>query len=124
MVGTSGALGEIWAYGLRNPWRFSFDRATGRLFCADVGQGEIEEIDVIVKGGNYGWRNREGTFTPTFSVDAPALTGTVVDPIGQYAHPGVVKGSPALPQLGVSITGGFLLPRRRHPGAAGQIRLR
>ncbi len=120
LVGTSGALGEIWAYGLRNPWRFSFDRTTGRLFCADVGQGEIEEIDIIIKGGNYGWRNREGTFTPTFSVDAPALTGTVVDPIGQYAHPGVVKGSPALPQLGVSITGGFLYRGAAIPALQGK----
>ncbi len=107
-VGEEGVREEIWAYGLRNPWRFSFDRVTGRLFCADVGQGEIEEIDLIVKGGNYGWRNLEGTFTPNFSIDAPPLVAPPIAPLAQYAHPGVIKGEPPLPVLGVSITGGFL----------------
>ena len=108
LVGTPGAREEIWCYGMRNPWRFTFDPPTGRLFCADVGQGSVEEIDLIAKWANFGWRNREGTFASSFSVGAPALIGTIVDPIGQYAHPGVVIGSPALPQYGVSITGGIL----------------
>lgn len=122
-AGTGGELPEIYAWGLRNCWRFSFDTrpgGSGRLFAADVGQGSVEEVDIITKGGNYGWRNREGTFIPSFSIDAPAMTGAPVDPIGQYAHIGVTIGSPALPQLGLSITGGYIYRGSAIPALQGK----
>lgn len=87
-VGNASALDEIWAYGLRNPWRFSFDRATGDLIIADVGQGLWEEIDfqpaASVGGENYGWRRMEGShcFNPSTGCD----TGSLVYPILEYAH--------------------------------------
>jgi hypothetical protein len=56
-----GVLGEIWAYGFRNPYRFSFDSQHGTLFVGDVGQNDIEEVDIVKKGGNYGWAIKEGT---------------------------------------------------------------
>lgn len=85
-----------------------------------MGQGEVEEIDIITKGGNYGWRNKEDRFIPTFSVDAPALATAATDPIAQHAHPGVVKGSPALPQYGTSCTGGYVYRGSAIPALVGK----
>ena len=76
---------EIWAYGLRNPWRFSFDRETGDLVAGDVGQNAIEEIDEIVRGGNYGWRVFEGT--PCTGNDPEKCDDPgFLFPIAEYAH--------------------------------------
>lgn len=80
-VGTAGASEEIWAYGVRNPWRFSFDRGTGALIAGDVGQDTWEEVDVITAGANCGWRNWEGNHPYT----GPQISGTLF-PIHEYNH--------------------------------------
>jgi hypothetical protein len=105
-------LREIYAMGLRNPYRYSFDRLNGDLILADVGQNNIEEIDRITKGGNYGWAVKEGTFLfnradgtigPPPGNNSPGSPAGLTDPISngtnflQYDH-----------QDGISITGGFV----------------
>ncbi|MCA9246921.1 MAG: PQQ-dependent sugar dehydrogenase [Planctomycetales bacterium] len=100
--GDANTRGEIWSYGLRNPWRPSFDRLTGDLYIADVGQNAREEINLQSAGGpggeNYGWRLREGTIaTPAGGGARPA---GAIDPIYDYAH-----GSGAT--QGNSVTGGY-----------------
>jgi glucose/arabinose dehydrogenase len=105
---TPDAMHEIYAYGLRNPYRFAFDRLNGDLILADVGQNRIEEIDKIVKGGNYGWAVKEGTFlfnrtNGTIGANSPGSPAGMIDPISgpggtlQYDH-----------DDGISITGGFV----------------
>ncbi len=98
---------EIYAYGLRNSWRFSFDAPTGQLWLGDVGQDAYEEINLIVKGGNYGWRFKEGThcFNPSTQCDRPGL----IDPVAEIAHP-----------AGESITGGQVYRGRAIPTLAGK----
>lgn len=88
-------LDEIWAYGLRNPWKFSFDRMNGRLFCADVGQDKWEEVNIIKKGANYGWRVMEGNhcFNPEYNCNIADLEM----PIAEYSH-----------EEGKSVTGGYV----------------
>lgn len=92
---TEGFREEIYAYGLRNPWRFSFDSLNGNLFAADVGQNAVEEINLIEKGKNYGWNIMEGT--KEFSPDSNVVINTLEPPIYEYLHP-----------LGRSITGGYV----------------
>ncbi len=93
--GSAGRRREIWAWGLRNPWRFSFDRQTGELWAGDVGQNEWEEVDLIVRGGNYGWNTMEGShcFNPSNGCDSSGL----VLPLYEYSH-----------SVGHSITGGYV----------------
>ncbi|MBO9599772.1 MAG: PQQ-dependent sugar dehydrogenase [Cohnella sp.] len=86
---------EIYAYGLRNPWRFSFDAETGKLWAADVGQNRFEEIDIVDKGGNYGWRIQEGT--ACFNPKNDCETAGLKQPIHTYGR-----------DEGVSVTGGYV----------------
>ncbi len=78
-VNVEGSLDEIYAYGLRNPFRFSFDKKRGDLYVGDVGQNDIEEVDVVVSGGNYGWRLKEGSFF--FDKDGTAVTCVQDNPV-------------------------------------------
>lgn len=104
-VGRKGTRPEIWALGLRNPWRCSFDRQQGDLWCGDVGQDRLEEIDVIVKGGNYGWRLFEASkpYEPT-----SAMPADLVAPVHEYGR-----------HDGQSVTGGFVYRGTHLPGFRG-----
>jgi len=117
-VGVIGAREEIFAYGLRNPWRIYFDTGPGgsnELFVADVGQGDIEEVNIVAIGDNMGWRNREGSFV--FDANASG-TGPFVDPLVEYAHPGTNIGG--LPQIGLSVIGGCFYRGSRFPNLQGK----
>ncbi len=108
---------EIYAYGLRNPWRFAFDSGgTHRMFLPDVGQGKFEEVNLLVPGGNYGWSRFEGPFD--FDVTTPS-TGPYVTPVAAYAHPGQA-GSTGLMEVGLSITGGHVYRGGAIPAMAGK----
>ena len=92
-VDVKGARPEIYAYGIRNVWRMAFDRKTGKLWAGEVGQNLYEEINIIEKGGNYGWNRRE-SFHP-FGAKGVAENPKMIDPIWEYHH-----------DVGKSITGG------------------
>lgn len=105
----NGVREEIFSYGFRNPWRFSFDDGPGgtqRMYEADVGQDNVEELNLVTLGGNYGWRPKEGTFDHDNT--APNSGLPLIDPIAQYAHVGRTIGTPPLPQIGCSVTGGYV----------------
>jgi glucose/arabinose dehydrogenase len=112
-VGVGNARPEIWSYGLRNPWRFTFDRATGDLYVADVGQGDLEEVSWAPAGGgtpggggvNFGWSAFEGSV----AYNQDQAIGGVTFPIHEYSHG----------DLGCSITGGYLYRGAAIPQLAG-----
>lgn len=116
-VGAGNPLDEIWAFGLRNPWRFSFDRLTGDLYIADVGQGSREEVDFVpassTGGENYGWRCMEGNVCTPFP-GGPNCTcngANLTDPVFVYSH----GGSP----FRCSINGGYVYRGLEIPGENG-----
>lgn len=105
-----GGAPEVWAYGLRNPWRFSFDRLTGDLYIGDVGQGAWEEIDYLpapLRGGlNFGWNYREGAH-PYAGFKVPP-DSRLVEPVAEYDH-----------SIGISVTGGYVYRGERLPEWSG-----
>lgn len=117
-VGLAGAIPEIWAYGLRNPYFYSFDKGgTNQLYCGDVGQGRLEEINIILPGRNYGWRLKEGSFffdanggSPGFVTNIPVkpLPPALEEPIAEYDH-----------DEGISIIGGFVYRGSALPALQG-----
>lgn len=107
-VKTDGACPEAWAWGLRNPWGLSFDSETGTLWCADVGQEQREEINVIVKGGNYGWSFREGTIPFIRRRHDQPEDAKFIEPVHEYDR-----------SQGISITGGFVYRGQKHPDLKG-----
>ncbi|MEM8601306.1 MAG: PQQ-dependent sugar dehydrogenase [Bacteroidota bacterium] len=106
---TNGWREEIYAYGFRNPWRLSFDRLTGELYSADVGEITWEEVNRIEAGGNYGWKRLEGAFC--FPLDGPqdCDRSDVVEPVLYYNHA----------EFGASITGGYVYRGSRVPELQG-----
>ena len=105
-TGAGGARDFVWAYGLRNPWRMSFDRETEEIWVGDVGQNAREEIDLIVRGGNYGWRFFEGVASFDNPSDLPA--SDFIGPVADYYR-----------TLGASVTGGYVYRGSRNPSVVG-----
>jgi glucose/arabinose dehydrogenase len=114
-VGRQDAKAEIWAYGFRNPWRCSFDMGgTKELFCADVQQNSIEEVDIVTKGGNFGWRMKEASkcfdfVNPNKHLPSCESAG-MIDPIIEYPNCNVTQDC-----KGLSVTGGFVYRGSHQP---------
>lgn len=106
-IDVPGARPEIWAYGLRNPWRFSFDTRTGTLYLADVGQDRIEEIDIVTAGANFGWSVMEGGWCNAKSVEL-CERKDLTAPIVTYGH-----------DEGVAVTGGYVYRGNAVPDLCG-----
>ena len=114
-AGNNGAsCPEIYAWGFRNPWRWSFDRDTGTLLLGDVGQSTYEEVDIVQNGGNYGWRCREGLH-PYNATGCPA--GPFVDPVAEYPHVEFVNGEA---EYNVAVIGGYVYHGSAIPSLQGR----
>ncbi len=105
-VGQAGVRPEVWAYGLRNVWRFAFDRETGALWGADVGQNAWEEVDLLERGKNYGWRGYEGF--AVYDADVAAQVREHAEPLAAYSR-----------SEGGSVTGGYVYRGQAAPSLRG-----
>ncbi|HSG19594.1 MAG TPA: PQQ-dependent sugar dehydrogenase, partial [Burkholderiaceae bacterium] len=124
--GMGGHVGEIYAYGFRNPFRFSFDMATGDLYVGEVGQDDLEEVDVVVAGGNYGWNVKEGSFCfdpngagPGFAYaqePCPNEPSNLIDPVAEYN----TSESLLENEDGRAVVGGFVYRGSAIPGLVGR----
>ncbi|MBC8095339.1 MAG: PQQ-dependent sugar dehydrogenase, partial [Akkermansiaceae bacterium] len=116
-MGERGARKEIYALGFRNPWRFSWDRANNALWCGDVGQNLWEEIDLVVKGGNYGWCVREGAHPFKPGPDGAKF----IEPVIEYPHQARHQPQAMYPDhsVGVSVTGGYVYRGKKFPALDG-----
>jgi len=110
-LGRAGARPEIWAYGLRNVWRMSFDAETGELWAGDVGQNAWEEIDIIERGGNYGWNYYEASHVFQRRPDDLRKPDQHVPPVFEYPHDRRSGG--------MSVTGGYVYRGERYPAMQG-----
>jgi glucose/arabinose dehydrogenase len=120
---------EVWAYGLRNPYRMSFDRGTGQLFVGEVGQNLWEEIDIVTRGGNYGWNVKEGTHCFSTATPSEALAECpsqdpdgvpLIDPILEYPHPENAPANGPEDIAGLSVIGGIVYRGSALPGLVGR----
>jgi uncharacterized repeat protein (TIGR03806 family) len=104
---SGGGAPEVYAYGLRNPWRWSFDRQGGALWVGDVGQNAYEEVDIVTRGGNYGWNVMEGNhcYSPATGCDQSSL----ILPVAEYDH-----------TQGIAVTGGYVYRGSEVPFLSGQ----
>jgi uncharacterized repeat protein (TIGR03806 family) len=105
----TGNCPEIYAWGLRNPWRWNFDRENGDLWLADVGQGRYEEVNLVTRGGNYGWRCREGAHDYNSANTQACSSAATIDPLVEYGR-----------TQGQSITGGYVYRGNQTTGLFGR----
>ena len=112
-INTNLLRAEFWAVGLRNPWRYAFDSFDGKLYLGDVGQDAVEEIDVITRGGNYGWAYREGNIARPGSPAPPAGFTNYIQPIVTYLHGSATN-------QGNSVSGGVVYRGNRFPSLYGK----
>ena len=113
----NGVRKEVWAYGFRNPWRFAWDRETGDLWAGDVGQDTWEEVDLVIKGGNYGWCVREGDHH-----FKPGPEGArYINPVIEYPHDPKLLPKTKFPDMGIGmcVIGGFVYRGAKYPALRG-----